>query len=218
MLTAFPPIVCDTFLSPWWIKNNWYVTSLDEPAGTYLLILLLAIGFWDPLCNSLTLAPFSQCRGISEKLTNCLWQAVDFLIICVCLIPDERVGQVWWGREPLLEESPDHSYHQMDLHEVKRYGGLGHGDLQNGLVPCRSGTQVGKLQICPWNCGFFMQDLRLKEAQALNWARGCWARYSETQWAELSRAQEIRRSWLLFTNNIWAVNLSDNHKTTPRPA
>lgn len=106
-------------------------------------------------------------------LTNCFWQAVDFLIIRIRLIPDKSVGQVWWGRKPLLEESPNHGYHQMDLHEVKWYDGLGHGDLKNWLVPRGSGTQVRKLQIRSWNRGFFMQDLGLKEAQASSWHHGC---------------------------------------------
>lgn len=109
---------------------------------------------------------FSNAQGIATKLTDCFRQAVDFLIIRVSLIPDKSIGQVRRGRKPLLEQSPNHGDHQMDLHEVKGYDGLGHGDLKNWLVPRGSGTQVGKLQIRSRNCGFFMQDLGLKKKKS----------------------------------------------------
>lgn len=173
MLTVFGLIEWDTFLLPERIKDNRPVISLDGPAATISACLATCHGF---LIISLYFWPWTyvfNAQGISMTLTNCFRQAIDFLIIRIRLIPDKSVGQVWWGRKPLLEESPNDGYHQMDLHEVKWYDGLGHGDLKNWLVPRGSGTQVRKLQIRSWNRGFFMQDLGLKEARASSWHHGC---------------------------------------------
>lgn len=105
---------------------------------------------------------------MSMELTNSFGQTVDLLIICICFIPYKSIGQVWWGRKPLLKESSYYSYHKMNLHQIKWYDGLGHGDLENWLISCSSGAQVGKFQICPWNCGFFMQYLGLNTMEAPN--------------------------------------------------
>lgn len=51
----------------------------------------------------------------SSRLTDRLQQPVDTLAVGVRLVPDERVGQVWLSRKPLLEEAAHHSHHQMDL-------------------------------------------------------------------------------------------------------
>lgn len=67
-----------------------------------------------------------------------------------------------------MKEPSYHSHHEVDLHQVKWYDGLGHGDLENGLVSGSSGTQVGKSQVCPWNGGFFVQHLGLQKVKAPN--------------------------------------------------
>lgn len=102
------------------------------------------------------------------ELTDSFRQTVDLLIICICFIPYKSIGQVWWGRKPLLKESSHHSYHKMNLHQIKWYNGLGHGDLENWLISCSSRTQVGEFQICSWNCGFFMEYLCLNKVEASN--------------------------------------------------
>lgn len=195
------------------IKKHLACISLDELAATMAAYPFACHGF---LMTSLYFWPqnhFFNAQGIATKLTDCFRQAVDFLIIRVSLIPDKSIGQVWRGRKPLLEQSPNHSDHQMDLHEVKWYDSLGHGDLKNWLVPRGSGTQVGKLQIRSRNCGFFMQDLGLKKKKKHKLLTGIvYAHIERIQWTEPSRAQKIRHSRALFTDSIWAVILSIDYK------
>lgn len=171
------------------IRKHPACISLDELAATIAAYAFACHGF---LMTSFYFWPqnhFSNAQGIATKLTDCFRQAVDFLIIRVSLIPDKSIGQVRRGRKPLLEQSPNHGDHQMDLHEVEGYDGLGHGDLKNWLVPRGSGTQVGKLQIRSRNCGFFMQDLGLKKKHKL--LTGImYAQIEKIQWAECCRARK----------------------------
>lgn len=84
------------------------------------------------------------------------------MAISVCLVPDEGVGQVGRSLERLLEEVPFHGNHQVNPDEVQGHRGLGHGDLQQRLVPCRSGAEVTELHVGTGELDLLMKNLEGK--------------------------------------------------------
>lgn len=121
---------------------------------------------------------FSLCKLILHEylnvfepkclLTYCLWKAIDSLAISICLIPYECVGQIGWGVEPLLKEMTLHSHHQVHLDQAKWHHCLGHGDLQQRAVACRSWAQVTQFQIGTWYLNQFVKNLKNIKASVVN--------------------------------------------------
>lgn len=96
---------------------------------------------------------------ITAGLTHSLCQAKDLLIVGVCLIPDEGVGEVGEGRKRLLKLTAHDGHHQMDLHQAKREPVLGQKHLQDGLVASRPGAQVDQVQVTAWYGHLLMKHL-----------------------------------------------------------
>lgn len=67
-------------------------------------------------------------------LTHSFRQPVDPLPVCVSLIPDICVGQIWGGVEPFLEEVALHCYHQVNLEQSHGHHSGSHGHLEQGAV------------------------------------------------------------------------------------
>lgn len=96
---------------------------------------------------------------ISVQHTESLWQPVDLLAVDISFVPDEVVGEVRGGREPLPEEPALHRHHEMDLHEVEGDGGVGQADAQHRLVARCTAAQVAQLHISSWDPDLFLQSL-----------------------------------------------------------
>lgn len=75
-----------------------------------------------------------QSAALRQELTHGLCKAKDLLVVGVCFIPDEGVGEVGEGWERLLELPAHDGHHQVDLHQAKREPILGQQHLQDGLV------------------------------------------------------------------------------------
>lgn len=95
----------------------------------------------------------------SGKLTHSLCQAKDLLIVGVCFIPDEGVGEVGERREGLLELTAHDGHHQVHLHQAKGQALLGQQHLQDGLVASGPGAQVDQVEVTAWYGHLLVKDL-----------------------------------------------------------
>lgn len=100
-----------------------------------------------------------QSAASQQELTHSLCQAKDLLIVGVCFIPDEGVGEVREGGERLLELTAHDGHHQVDLHQTEGETVLGQEHLQDGLVASCPGAQVDQVEVTAWYGHLLMKDL-----------------------------------------------------------
>lgn len=112
-------------------------------------------------------------KWLKPKHTNSIWESIHPLAICICLVPDEGIGQVGRSLEWLLEEMPFDSHHQVNPDEVQGHCGLGHGDLQQWLVPCSSGAQIAKFHTGTRELDFFMKNLERQHVADIHLKHTC---------------------------------------------
>lgn len=94
-----------------------------------------------------------------QELTHSFCQAKDLLIVGVCFIPDEGVGEVGESRERLLELTAHDGHHQVHLHQAKGQTVLGQEHLEDGLVASCPGAQVDQVEVAAWYGYLLMKDL-----------------------------------------------------------
>lgn len=95
-----------------------------------------------------------------QKLTHGLGEAKDLLIVGVCLIPDEGVGEVGEGRERLLELTAHDGHHQVHLHQAEGQTVLGQEHLEDGLVASCPGAQVDQVEVAAWYGHLLVEHLQ----------------------------------------------------------
>lgn len=106
------------------------------------------------------LAQHLQTAASQQELTHGLRQAKDLLIVGVCFIPDEAVGEVGEGGERLLELPAHNGHHQVDLHQAKGETVLGQEHLEDGLVASCPGAQVDQVEVTAGYGHLLVKDLR----------------------------------------------------------
>lgn len=94
------------------------------------------------------------------ELTHSLGEAKDLLIVGVCFIPDEGVGEVGEGRERLLELTAHDGHHQVHLHQAEGQTVLGQEHLEDGLVASGPGAQVDQVEVAAWYGHLLVEHLR----------------------------------------------------------
>lgn len=107
----------------------------------------------------LTLMQHLQSAASQRVPTHSFCKAKDLLIVGVCFIPDEGVGEVGEGRESLPELTAHDGHHQVDLHQAKGETVLGQQHLQDGLVASCPGAQVHQVEVAAWYGQLLMKNL-----------------------------------------------------------
>lgn len=95
-----------------------------------------------------------------QELTHGLGEAKDLLMVGVCFIPDEGVGEVGEGRERLLELTAHDGHHQVHLHQAEGQTVLGQEHLEDGLVASCPGAQVDQVEVAAWYGHLLVEHLR----------------------------------------------------------
>lgn len=101
-----------------------------------------------------------ESAASQQKLTHGLSEAKDLLIVGVCFIPDEGVGEVGEGRERLLELTAHDGHHQVHLHQAEGQTVLGQEHLEDGLVASCSGAQVDQVEVTAWDSDLLVEHLK----------------------------------------------------------
>lgn len=81
------------------------------------------------------------------------------LVVDICLVPEEVVGQVWGCSKPLPEEAALNRHHEVDLHEVEGDGRMGEADPQDRLVARCAAAQVTQPHLAARDSDFLLQSL-----------------------------------------------------------
>lgn len=97
-----------------------------------------------------------ESAASQQKLTHGLGEAKDLLIVGVCFIPDEGVGEVGEGRERLLELTAHDGHHQVHLHQAEGQTVRGQEHLEDGLVASCPGAQVDQVEVAAWDGYLFV--------------------------------------------------------------
>ena len=81
------------------------------------------------------------------------------LVVDICLVPDEIVGQVRGCSKPLPEEAALNRHHEVHLHEVEGDGRVGEADPQDRLVARCAAAQVTQPHLAARDSDFLLQSL-----------------------------------------------------------
>lgn len=100
------------------------------------------------------------CGPVAERLTKGFREPKHLLVVDVCLVPDEIIGQVRGCGKPLPEEAALNGHHEVHLHEVEGDGGVGEADPQDGLVARGPAAQVAEPHLAARDGDFLLQRLR----------------------------------------------------------
>lgn len=93
------------------------------------------------------------------RLTEGFREPKHLLVVDICFVPDEIVGQVWGCSKPLPEEAALNRHHEVDLHEVEGDGRMREADSQDRLVARGPAAQVTQPHLGARDSNFFLQSL-----------------------------------------------------------
>lgn len=96
---------------------------------------------------------------MAERLTEGFREPKHFLVVDVCLVPDEVIGQVRGCGKPLPEEAALNGHHEVHLHEVEGDGGVREADPQDRLVARGTAAQVAQPHLAARDGDLLLQRL-----------------------------------------------------------
>lgn len=108
---------------------------------------------------NLTVSLRTALRPAAGRLTEGFREPKHLLVVDVCLVPDEIIGQVWGCSKPLPEEAALNRHHEVDLHEVEGDGAVGQADPQDRFVAGGTAAQVAQPHLAARDGDFLLQSL-----------------------------------------------------------
>lgn len=95
----------------------------------------------------------------AERLTEGFREPEHLLVVDICLVPDEVIGQVRGRSKPLPEEAALHCHHEVHLHEVEGDGRVGEADPQDRFVARGTAAKVAQPHLAARDSDFLLQSL-----------------------------------------------------------